>query len=94
LLTTVTVATGFTVMVKDEAVPLHVFPFVKAGVTVIVAVTGAVPAFVPVKDAISPVPLAANPIDGVLLVQLYTIEPPVVGLLKLTADVTPLLHTV
>ena len=40
------------------------------GVTVIVAVTGALVAFVAVNDAISPVPFAANPIDGVLFVQL------------------------
>ena len=39
------------------------------GVTVTVAVTGAVPVFVAVKDGIFPVPLAARPIDGVLLVQ-------------------------
>jgi len=35
-----------------------------------VAVTGAVVAFVATKDAILPVPLAANPIDVVLFVQL------------------------
>jgi len=35
-----------------------------------VAVTGAVVAFVPVNDAIFPVPLAARPIDVVLFVQL------------------------
>jgi hypothetical protein len=36
-------------------------PFVKVGVTVIVAVTGVVPLFVAVKDAILPLPLAAKP---------------------------------
>jgi hypothetical protein len=49
---------------------------------------------VAVKDAILPVPLAARPMDGVLLVQLYTIVPPVVGLLNVTAAVAAPLHTV
>ena len=39
----------------------------------IVAVTGAVVVLVAVNDAISPVPLAARPIDVVLFVQLYTV---------------------
>jgi len=60
---------------------------------VIVAVTGAVVAFVPLNEAILPVPLAARPIDVVLFVQLYTIVPPVVGLVKFTAVVGALLHT-
>ena len=45
-------------------------PFVKVGVTTIVATTGDVPLLVAVKDAIPPVPVAANPIPGLLLVQL------------------------
>ena len=45
-------------------------PFVKVGVTVIVAVTGAVPVFTPTKEAMSPVPLAASPIEVLSLVQL------------------------
>ena len=40
------------------------------GVTVMVAVTGAVPAFVAVNEGILPVPLAARPMEGVLFVQL------------------------
>jgi hypothetical protein len=40
------------------------------GVTVIVAVTTVVPLLVAIKDAISPVPLAARPIEGLLFVQL------------------------
>ncbi len=91
--TVFTVAVGLTVIVKVIGVPLHVIPpLVKLGVTVIVAVTGAFVAFVPVNEAILPEPLAANPILGVLLVQLYTILPPVVGLLKVTAVVDVLLH--
>ena len=38
------------------------------GVTVIVATTGDIPAFVTVKAGILPAPLAANPMEGVLLV--------------------------
>ncbi len=58
----------------------------------IVAVTGAFVAFVPVKDAILPEPLAARPMLVVLFVQLYTMLPPVVGLLNVTAVVDVLLH--
>ena len=43
----------------------------------IVAVTGAAPVFTAVKLAMSPTPVAASPIEGVLFVQLYTIVPPV-----------------
>ncbi len=72
---------------------MHVTPpLVYAGVTVIVAVTGALVALVPVKDAILPEPLAAKPMLGVLFVQLYTMLPPVVGLLNVTAVVDVLLQ--
>ena len=54
-------------MVNVCAVPVHE---PKVGVTVIVAVTGEVPSFNAVNDAILPVPLAARPIDVVLFVQL------------------------
>ena len=37
-------------------------PFVKVGVTVMVATIGAVPELTAVNGAMSPVPLAANPI--------------------------------
>ena len=62
------------------------------GVTVTVATTGAFVAFVATKDGIFPVPLAANPIEGALLVQLNIVpgkEP-----LKITTAVAALLHTV
>ena len=45
----------------------------KDGVTVMVAVTGAEVLLIPVNEEISPVPLAANPIAGLLLVQLYIV---------------------
>ena len=55
-------------MVKLCGVPGQLTePLVKVGVTVMVAVTGDVPELVAVKEAISTVPLAAKPIDGVLL---------------------------
>lgn len=70
LLTCVAVGVGFTLMVKTSGVPEHPFA---TGVTVIVAVTGAVPVFVAVNDEIFPVPLAPSPIDVALLVQLNTV---------------------
>ena len=62
-------------------------------ITVIVAVTGALVAFVALNDKISPLPDAANPIDGVLLVQLYTMIPPPDGEVKFILAVGELLHT-
>jgi hypothetical protein len=59
-----------------------------------VAITVNIVALVAVKAAMFPVPLAASPILVVLFVQLYTMVPPVVGLLKLTAVVVPPLQTV
>lgn len=62
-----TVGVGLTVMVKINGVPTQLFP---VGVMVIVAVTGVVPLFVAVNDGIdAEVPLEANPMDGVSLVQ-------------------------
>jgi len=49
-----------------------------------------------VKEPISPDPLAANPMDGLLFTQLNTTllpPPPLLGLLKLMAVVAELLHT-
>ena len=66
----VTDGVGLTVIVNIRGVPLQ--PFAD-GVTVIVATTGLPVEFVAVKAAISPVPLAAKPILGVLFVQLYTV---------------------
>src|SRR5687768_11390575 len=57
-----------------------------------VAVTGALVALSAVKEAILPAPLAAKPIEGVLLVQLNTV--PGTGPLKLIAAVAALLQTV
>ena len=64
--TGLTVGVGFTVMVKVIAGPTHPFA---VGVTVMVATTGAVPVLVAVNDGMFPAPLAAKPIEGVLLTQ-------------------------
>lgn len=62
---------GFTVMVNVLEVPTQLtLPLVKVGVTVIVAVTGALVVFVAIKDAILPEPVAGKPIEGVLFTQL------------------------
>jgi hypothetical protein len=71
LLTTLTVAVGLTVIAKVPAAPVQVVPpLVSEGVTVMVALMGAVVVLLTVKAAILPVPLAARPIPGLLLVQL------------------------
>jgi hypothetical protein len=56
---------GLTVMVKVWGVPAQPS---KEGVTVIVAVTGAVPVLVAVNEAMLPLPLAASPMLVLLLV--------------------------
>jgi len=58
----------------------------------IVAVIGAVPVFVAVKDPISPEPLDARPMDVVLFVHAYVVVPPLFVVVKFTADVLVLLH--
>ena len=81
-----------TVIVKVVGVPSQpTEPLVNRGVTVIVAVTGAVPVFTAVKEAMSPVPLANNPIEGVLFVHKYVVPATVPP--KVTAVVFPPLHT-
>ena len=79
-----TVAVGLTVILKGTGFPVHPFA---VGVAVTVAVTTVVPALVAVNDAMSPTPLAARPMDVVLLVH-------VTGPEKFTAAVALLLHTV
>ena len=87
----VTDGVGFTVIVNVTDAPVQVVPpLVYVGVTVIVAVTGAVVALVAVKLAILPVPDAARPIVVLLLVQLYIV--PDTGPAKVTAAVGEPLH--
>jgi hypothetical protein len=66
---------------------------VMLGVTVMVAVFGALVALVPVKAAILPVPLAPRPMVVLLFVHAYVTVPPVVGVVKLVAAKEVLLHT-
>ena len=83
---------GFTVIVNVAEVPLHETPaLVNTGSTFIVAVAGVVPLLTAVKEAMFPEPLAARPMDGVLLVQLYTV--PAVAPVKLMAVVEAPLQT-
>ena len=63
------VGVGFTVMVKLTVDPSHVTPpLVANGVTAMTASIAEVPELVAVKVAISPVPLAANPMEGCVFV--------------------------
>ena len=80
---------GLTVIVNDLGVPL-VTPSV--GVTMIVATTGVLPLFTAVKEAILPVPLAARPIEVLLLTQLKMV--PEMELTNTTVLVVDPLHTV
>jgi hypothetical protein len=57
-----------------------------------VAVTGAAVELIAVNDVMLPVPLAARPIEGVLLVQLYVV--PATVPVKFTAVVAVLLQTI
>jgi len=84
-----TIGVGFTVMVKVIGVPMQ--PVGPTGVTVMVATSGPLVVFVVTNGAISPVPLAARPMAGVLLVQLYTVPGtlPVVPLNGITKVVAP-----
>ena len=67
----------------------------KYGVTVIIAVTGEEPPLEVVKEEIFPEPFAANPIDVLLLVQLYEMFPPETPVVvKETADVEEPLQTI
>jgi hypothetical protein len=82
LLIALTLGVGYTVMVKENGVPVHPLA---VGVTVIVATTLVVPALVAVKDGIFPVPLAASPMDGVLLTHAKVV--PATGPVSVTSDV-------
>jgi hypothetical protein len=84
---------GVTVIVKVTGVPEQVLPpFVYKGIAVIVPIIDALVVFVAVKASIFPVPLAGNPIEGVVLVQLITVPGTVI--LKLIGVVNLLLQTV
>jgi len=63
-------------MVKVPGIPLQALPAAE-GVTVMVAVTALLPLFTATNDGMSPVPLAARPIDGVSFVQVKVVPVPV-----------------
>ncbi len=87
-----TTGVGLTVMVKLIGVPVQVTVVpVYDGVTVMVAVEGVAPVFSAVNEAILPVPLAARPMEGFVLVHEY-IAPATLPL-KVMAEVEPPLHT-
>jgi hypothetical protein len=93
LATAFTVAVGLTVMVNVLDVPTQLTPpFINVGVTVMVAITGAVVTLVAMNVGILPAPAAANPIDGALFVQVNITLPPVAGLLNAMAAVDEPLH--
>ena len=81
---------GLTVIVNDCGVPVQPFA---VGVTVIVAVMGDELELLAANAAISPEPLAAKPMPGVLFVQLYVV-PATAEPVKVIIDVLVLLQTV
>jgi len=87
---------GLTVIVKFCEVPVQLAaPLVNVGMTVMAAVTGAVPSLIAEKTGIPvPPPLAARPIPGVSLIQEYVVRLPDLVVAKVIAAVTELLHTV
>lgn len=95
LATAFTVGVGFTVIIKVIGVPVQLTPaLVYVGITVTVALIGAIVVFVAMKPGILPDPFNPNPIAVLLLLQLYTMVPPVAGLVKFTAAVAVPLQTV
>ena len=88
-------AEGFTVIVNVLELPIQfVAPFVKVGVTVIVATIGVVPVFTAVNEGIFPEPVKGiNPIL-VSKDQAYDVVPPVFVVAKFTALVLVLLQTI
>lgn len=86
---TCSVGVGFTVIVKIDGVPAQPLT---VGVTVIVAIIGAVVVLVAVKLGRLPVSLAANPIVGSVFV--HEKLPPIGVLTKIGGLTTTLLHTV
>jgi hypothetical protein len=85
----VTAGVGLTVMVKFFDGPTQLVPpLVKVGVTVIVPLIAVLPVLLAVNDAIlSVVPLAANPIAGLLFVHAYVVVPPVRSVPNVTSAV-------
>ena len=69
-------AVGLIVISKGVTGPIQsTEPFSKVGVTFNAEVTGLLPVFIPVNAEISPVPLAARPIEVILFVQSKVVVP-------------------
>ncbi len=80
-------------MVKVCAVPGQLFPpLAKVGVTVMVALIGAVPPLVAVKAGSGPLPLAPRPIAVLLLLHSYVVLPPLRSVVKVNAGTAALLQ--
>ena len=89
-----TAAVWLTVIVKVLVGPVQeVLPLLKVGVTTIVPVIGVVPPLVAVKDEISPLPVEARPMLGVVLVHAYVVVPPELVVPNVTRVVADPLHT-
>ena len=84
-----TFGAGFTIILKVTGTPEQPLAI---GVTVMRAVSGATPVFTAVKEVMSPVPLAARPIEGSELVHWKVL--PATGPVKVTVLVEELVHTV
>ncbi len=75
---------GFTVIVKVLEMPVHDTPlFEKIGVTVILAVTGDGPGLFAGKEGIFPVPVAGSPIVVLSFIQVYSVVPPELVVVKM-----------
>jgi hypothetical protein len=82
------------VIVKVSVAPVQeALPFVKVGVTVIVATTGSFPILVAVKIGRLPEPVAGSPMPVAEFVHVYVVVPPRFPEVKLTAAVEEPLHT-
>ena len=88
LATALTEAVGFTVIVNIIVCPKHPSP--TDGETLIVAVIGDRPVLIAVNDGILPLPLAAIPTEGLLLVHVYSTA--LTGLPKIIALFEDPLH--
>ena len=85
---------GLTVMMKVFDGPLQLTePLVMVGVTVMVAIAGAVPVFIATNAGILPVPVAPSPMLVLLFVQVYKVVPPVLTVPKVTSAVLIVLQT-
>ena len=87
-------AFGKTEIINCFVVPLQeLLPITIVGVTIIVAFKIAVPLFIAVNEGISPVPEAANPIEGLEFVQVNVVVPVVFCVEKFVVGIVLPLQT-